>query len=464
MEQFDKTVVLNVLKGQRSYFKSGATRTYDFRKKALKDLRESIKTHEQELLDALHQDLHKPAFEGFLSDIGTIYQELEHTLSHLKEWMRTEHVGTPLSLQVAHSEIRREPLGVVLIIAPWNYPFQLVIEPLIGAIAAGNCALVKPSEEAPHTAAITKKIIAAVFAPEHVSVVEGDGSKVVPALVEAFRFDHLFFTGSTVVGKKIAAMAAPELIPVTLELGGKSPAIIDREVDLKVATKRIAWGKFFNAGQTCIAPDHVLVHESRKEEFLSLLKKTLLDFYGDDPQRSAHFGRIINDKQFGKLKGYLVQGSTVVGGQHDAGERYIAPTVLTDVTYNDSVMQEEIFGPILPVLTWRTKEEVVDHVERNPFPLSTYIFSSNKENIAYFTERIAFGGGCVNHTLLHFGNPELSFGGVGTSGMGRYHGKHSFALFSNHKGIVSGSTLIDHGLQYPPYSKLKERIVRWVLR
>ncbi|HQV74131.1 MAG TPA: aldehyde dehydrogenase [Flavobacteriales bacterium] len=464
MEQFDKAKTIEVLKAQRSYFKSGATRSYGFRKKALKDLRESIKKHEQELLDALHKDLHKPAFEAFISDIGTIYQELDHALSHLKDWMRPEQVGTPISLQVASSEIRHDPLGVVLIIAPWNYPFQLVIEPLIGAVAAGNCALLKPSKAAPHTAAVTKKIIFEVFAPAHVSVVEGDGSAVVPALVEAFRFDHIFFTGSTSVGKKIAALAATDLISVTLELGGKSPAIIDKEVDLKVATKRIAWGKFFNAGQTCIAPDHVLIHEDRKEEFLSILKKTLFDFYGEEVQRSTHFGRIINNKQFEKLKDFLGQGKTSIGGQHAAEERYIAPTVLTDITHNDSVMQEEIFGPILPVLTWRTKEELLDLVGRNPFPLSTYIFSSNKANIAYFTERIAFGGGCINHCLLHFGNSELPFGGIGYSGLGKYHGKHGFDTFSHSKPLMEASTLIDHGLQFPPYSMLKDRVLRWVLR
>ena len=296
------------------------------------------------------------------------------------------------------------------------------------------------------------------------SVVEGDGSAVVPALVEAFRFDHIFFTGSTSVGKKIAALAATDLISVTLELGGKSPAIIDKEVDLKVATKRIAWGKFFNAGQICIAPDHVLIHEDRKEEFLSILKKTLFDFYGEEVQRSTHFGRIINNKQFEKLKDFLGQGKTSIGGQHAAEERYIAPTVLTDITHNDSVMQEEIFGPILPVLTWRTKEELLDLVGRNPFPLSTYIFSSNKANIAYFTERIAFGGGCINHCLLHFGNSELPFGGIGYSGIGKYHGKHGFDTFSHSKPLMEASTLIDHGLQFPPYSMLKDRVLRWVLR
>lgn len=461
---FNASTTLQQLAEQRSFFNSGATRSFAFRKKALKELARSIRAHEAELLEALHKDLRKPPFEAFISEVGTVYQELHHTLDHLKEWMRPEQVSTPLSLQVASSSIYKEPLGVVLIIAPWNYPFQLVIEPLIGAIAAGNCAFVKPSEEATHTAAVTSKIIAEVFSTGHVSVVQGEGGTVVPELIKRFRFDHIFFTGSPGVGRKIMALAAPDLIPVTLELGGKSPAIVDNKVDLVTAVKRIAWGKFFNAGQTCIAPDHVMVHEDRKEEFLSLLQRTLIASYGNDPQRSPHYGRIINTKQFDRLHGYLDQGTTVIGGQHNRTDHYIAPTVVVGVTHDDRIMQEEIFGPILPVITWREKEEVLALVERNPFPLSTYIFSGDKKNIAYFTERIAFGGGCINSSLLQFGNGELPFGGIGTSGMGRYHGKYSFDTFSHKKAVVDASTLMDHGLQYPPYTNAKEKIARWSMK
>ena len=459
--EFDRSTAIQQLADQRAYFKSGATRSFAVRRKALKDLQTAIRSHEEELLAALHKDLRKPPFEAFISEIGTVYQGLQQTLDNIKEWMRPEQVPTPISVQIASSSVRKEPLGVVLIIAPWNYPFQLVMDPLIAAISAGNCVLVKPSEEAPHTAAVTAKIISSVFDVKHVGVVQGEGKVIVPELIESFRFDHIFFTGSPGVGSKIMAMAAPKLIPVTLELGGKSPAIVDRTVDLKTAVKRIAWGKFFNAGQTCIAPDHVLIHEDRKDEFLELLQRTLIKSYGADPQMSSHYGRIINAARFEKLRGYLDQGTTVIGGQVDSADRYIAPSVLVGVNHDDSVMQEEIFGPILPVITWREKEEVLAIVERHPFPLSTYVFSKSTKNVAFFTERIAFGGGCINNCLFHFANDELPFGGVGTSGMGRYHGKYGFDTFSHTKSIVDSSTLIDHGLQYPPYSKMKEKIVRW---
>ncbi|MBP6310712.1 MAG: aldehyde dehydrogenase [Flavobacteriales bacterium] len=461
---FDKSTTFQKLADQRSYFKSGATRSLGTRRKALKDLQTAIRSHEEELLAALHKDLHKPPFEAYTSEIGTVYQGLQHTLDHLKEWTRSEQVSTPLSLQIASSSVTKEPLGVVLIIAPWNYPFQLVMEPLIAAISAGNCVLVKPSEDAPHTAIVTAKIISKVFDPKHVYLVHGEGKVVVPELVAGFRFDHIFFTGSPAVGRKIMVMAAPQLIPVTLELGGKSPAIVDRYVDLKTAVKRIAWGKYFNAGQTCIAPDHVLIHEDRKDEFLEILQRTLIDFYGDDPQKSSHYGRIINTARFEKLRGYLGQGRTVIGGQVDSVDRYIAPSVVVGVTHDDSVMQEEIFGPILPVITWREKEEVLALVDQNPFPLSTYVFSKNAKSIAFFTERIAFGGGCINNCLFHFANGELPFGGIGTSGMGRYHGKCGFDTFSHWKSIVDSSTLIDHGLQYPPYTKVKEKLARWSMK
>lgn len=461
---FVKERTLQLLSAQRDFFRTGATRSHQARRDALKALRSAIRTHESELLEALHKDLRKPSFEAYISEVGTVYQELKHAMTNLKEWMRTEQVSSPLSVQLASSSIRREPLGVVLIIAPWNYPFQLVIDPLIAAIAAGNCAMVKPSEDAPRTALVTAKIIAAAFKPEHVGLVLGHGSEVVPQLIERFRFDHLFFTGSPAVGRNVMAMAAPQLIPVTLELGGKSPAIVDRNVDLKVAVKRIAWGKFFNAGQTCIAPDHVLVHADREAEFLELMHRTLVSFYGEEPQRSPHYGRIINTKRFEKLKSYLGQGTIIIGGQHEAADLYIAPTVISNVALEDTVMQEEIFGPVLPVITWREQDEARSIVERNPFPLSTYIFSNDSASKRFFTENIAFGGGCINHCLLQFGNTALPFGGIGTSGMGHYHGRSGFELFSHSKPIVESSTLIDHGLQYPPYSKLKEKIARWSMR
>ena len=448
----------------RRHFDSGATRPYATRRDALRSLGKAIKKNETAILEAMRLDMGKPTFEAYLSELGVLYAELAHTLKHLKEWMRPQGVGTPLAIQVASSAIHREPLGVVLIIGPWNYPLQLVIAPLIGAIAAGNCVVVKPSNEAPHTAAVTERMIAEAFAPEHVAVVQGAGSVVGPQLIERFRFDHIFFTGSPNVGRRVAAMAAPHLTPVTLELGGKSPAIVDRDADVNVAAKRIAWAKYFNAGQTCISPDHALVHADVRDRFLVAFTKHVHTFFGDDPERSPHFARLINAKRFDVVKGYLEHGRVHLGGDHNAAERYIAPTVLIDVPLDSPPMREEIFGPVLPVLTWTEKEEVLAIVRRNPFPLSAYVFTSNNATARYFTERIPFGGGCVNHCLLQFGNPHLPFGGVGTSGMGRYHGQGSFDAFSHQKSLVTSSTLIDPGVQYAPYSARKEKVLRWVLK
>ncbi|MCC6911958.1 MAG: aldehyde dehydrogenase family protein [Flavobacteriales bacterium] len=448
----------------RDHFARGTTRSYKARQSALKALRSAIKKHEEALLTAMYTDMRKPRFEAYLGDVGLVYSEIDHTLAQLKGWMRPERPSTPLSLQVASSEVRSEPLGVVLIIAPWNYPALLVFSPLIGAIAAGNCAVVKPSNEAPATAAVIETILSEVFAQEHVLVVQGAGRDVGPKLIEPFRFDHIFFTGSPRVGRLIMALAAPHLTPVTLELGGKSPAIVDRTADVERAAQRIVWSRYFNAGQTCIATDHVLVHAEVMEPFLQAVAKYIERFYGTDPKASPHFARLVNDKRFEAVRAFLNDGQILIGGENDASERYIAPTVLTDVPLDAPVMQEEIFGPVLPVIPWTTREEVLEIVARNSHPLATYVFSNDRKAQRFFTAQIAFGGGCINHCLLQFGNPEMTFGGVGNSGMGRYHGKATFDLFSHHKGIVHASTLIEPGVQYPPYSSWKERILRFVLR
>lgn len=452
------------LNGLRTYFAGGATRPYEARRDALKALKRALKDQEEALLAAMHADMRKPRFEAYMADIGIVHAEINDALQNLSEWMHRKHVSTPISLWPASSAIHLQPLGVVLIISPWNYPVVLALSPLVGAIAAGNCAVVKPSNEAPRTAEVLEQIISEAFRKDHVHVVQGPGSTVVPPLIDGFHFDHIFFTGSTNVGRKILAQAAPQLTPVTLELGGKSPAIVDRKANIDQAAKRIAWSKFFNAGQTCIATDHVLVHASVMEPFLSAFAKHTEVFYTKEPRQSPYFARIVNDKNFERVKGYLGDGRILFGGQHDAAERYIAPTVLTDVPLDSSVMQEEIFGPILPVIAWNEPEEVVAIVGRNPTPLALYVFSKSGSTQRYFTERIAFGGGCINHCLLHFGNPELPFGGVGTSGMGRYHGKRSFDLFSHHKGIVSAGFLPEPGIQYPPYFSWKERILRWAMK
>ena len=447
----------------RKHFDSGATRSYAVRRDALKALGKALREHETEVLEAMRLDMRKPTFEAYMSELGLVYAEIGNTLQHLKDRMRPERVPTPLALQVAESFIYRVPLGIVLIIGPWNYPVQLILTPLIGAIAAGNCALVKPSNEAPQTSALIERILTKVFDPGHVAVVQGPGSVVGPQLIERFRFDHIFFTGSPSVGRKVAAMAAPTLTPVTLELGGKSPAIVDKAADVNAAARRIAWAKYFNAGQTCISPDHALVHEDVMEAFLAAFAKHVKHFFGDDPQQSPHFARIINNKRFAVLDSYLEQGTVRLGGTSDAADRYIAPTVLTNVSLDSPVMQEEVFGPVLPVIPWKEKEEVLALVRRNPFPLSAYIFTNDKGTEHFFVEQIAFGGGCINHCMLQFGNEALPFGGIGYSGQGRYHGRHSFERFSHAKGIVRSSTLLDTGIQYPPYTGLKERVLRWVL-
>jgi len=447
----------------RRHFNSGATRPYTARRDALRSLRNALVQHEEELLVAMHADMRKPRFEAYMTDIGLVLSAIDHALKYLQEWMKPQRVHTPLAIQVAECTVYHEPLGVVLIIAPWNYPVLLLLDPLVGAIAAGNCAVLKPSEEVPATSAVLERIVREALPAEQVMMVQGRGSEVVPALMRAFRFDHVFFTGSARVGKELLALAAPHLTPVTLELGGKSPAIVDGNANVKVAAKRIAWSKYFNAGQTCIATDHALVHTAVMDEFLAHYRLFVKRAFGEDPQQSPHFARMVNDKRFEVVKSYLSQGNAIIGGDHDAADRYIAPAVLLDVPIGSAVLKEEIFGPVLPVVPWTEPEEVIAAAQRNPQPLSTYIFSNDRATQRFFRERIAFGGGCINHCMLHFAPHDLPFGGVGNSGVGRYHGRGTFDLFSARKGMVHASTLVDHGLQEPPYTTFKEKVLRWFL-
>ena len=447
----------------RSSFESGITRDMAMRRTALKRLRAALLRHEEALIAAMHTDMRKPRFEAYLSDIGLVLQTIDEALGHLSEWMTPTQVPTPLAIQVAESSVHKEPLGVVLIIAPWNYPVLLLLSPLVGAIAAGNCVVLKPSEAVPATAAMVERIITEVFDPAQVQVVQGEGHTVVPTLMHGFRFDHVFFTGSPAVGKSLLALAAPQLVPVTLELGGKSPAVVDRSANVRIAAKRIAWSKYFNAGQTCIATDHALVHTAVLDEFVDRYVLSVKRMYGEDPQRSPHYARMVNERRFAAVRPYLDQGRVVIGGQHELADRYIAPTLLLDVPPDASVLREEIFGPVLPVIPWTEREEVMTVLRSNPFPLASYLFSTDKDTQHWFLERILSGSTCINHCMLQFGNSGLPFGGVGTSGMGRYHGRYTFDLFSHHRSVVRASTLVDHGLQEPPYTALKERILRTVL-
>ena len=449
----EKNVELDVaaiLDRQRRLFRSGATRPFAFRQQQLQSLRALVRDHESRIHEALAADLGKPAFEAFASETGFVLSECSHALQNLETWMEPERVKTPLTFFPAKSFVRREPKGLVLILAPWNYPFQLVMAPLAAALAAGNCSILKPSEWAIHTSELVSELVPSYFSAELVSTITGD-ARIAQALL-AQRFDHIFFTGGQEVGRIVATAAAKHLTPVTLELGGKSPAIIDEKVDLEVAARRVTWGKFLNAGQTCIAPDYLLVPESSAEDFISLMKQNIRRFFGDDPKTSPDFARIVNHRHFDRLSQYLEEGRVVAGGETDRDERYIAPTILADLSEDAKSLEEEIFGPILPVLTYRTLDEAIETTLRHPDPLALYFFSKDRKNQARVMEEIPFGGGALNETLVQFSNPALPFGGRGGSGSGSYHGRHGFETFSHRKSIVEGNTLLDPPVRYPPYA------------
>lgn len=455
--------ILPMLSAARRYFNSGATRTYTFRKEQLQKFKQAILAHEEAINQALYQDLKKSPEEVYASELGLLLAEITVTLKNLRSWMKPVHTGTNVLNLPSSSKIYRDPLGVVLIISPWNYPLQLLLIPLVGAIAGGNCAIIKPSELAPATAAVIEKIIAAAFPPEFIRVVQGDGAVVVPDMMNAFRFDHVFYTGSIPVGKIIYQLAAKDLVPVTLELGGKSPAIVEADANLAVAARRIVLGKFLNAGQTCIAPDYLLVHTSIKTELLAKMKATIQQFYGDDAAGSYDYGKIINEKRFFALVNYLEQGNIICGGQYDKNKLYIAPTVLDNVSMDSSLMKEEIFGPLLPVHGFTSTEEAMQLVQQNANPLALYLFTSSKNKEKRWMESIPFGGGCINNTDWHFTNHHLPFGGVGNSGMGAYHGKFTFDVFTRQKPILKSPVWFDPAIKYPSF-KGKLKLFKWLIR
>jgi len=451
---------IELAKNQRSFFETHATKTYDFRINQLKKLKKAIDTYENEIIEALRKDLNKPEFEAYATEIGIIYDEINFSINNLSDWMQKQEVNTPLLHFPSESFIVNEPLGVVLIIAPWNYPFQLTIGPLIGAIAAGNCAILKPSEFTPNTSALLSKIIAENFNQNYIALVEGEGHTIIPNLMENFVFDHVFFTGSTAVGKNIAQLAAKNLVPTTLELGGKSPAIIHEDANLKVAAKRIIWGKFINAGQTCVAPDYLLIHKNIKAEFVQLLKTEIAEL----SLESKNFTKIINQKRFNVLKTYLTEGNIIIGGEMDEKVLYISPTLIENLDKNAKVMQDEIFGPILPIFSYENLIEVFEFIQTHKNPLALYLFTNNEKTEEEILTKIPFGGGCINNTLIHLGNPELPFGGRGNSGMGSYHGKFGFNVFSHQKAIIKTSTWLDPSIKYPPYSELKTKLIKMVMK
>lgn len=439
----------SLLNQQRESYLGGVTKSIDFRKEQLKQLKSLLKENEEVLTDAVHMDFKKPAFETFGTEIGLIIGEINYALKNLDDWVEPKKVPSSLVNFPSENYILKEPYGSVLIIAPWNYPVQLSLLPLVGALAAGNTAIIKPSELTPHTSSVLSDLVALYFPSDIVAVCEG-GVETSTALLE-LNFDYIFFTGSTRVGKIIMQSAATRLIPVTLELGGKTPCIVDETANLEISAKRIAWGKFVNAGQTCVAPDYLLVHPSIKEEFLKELKKAITSLYGDDPEQSEDYPRIINRDHFDRLSSFLEDGEIVFGGETNIEANYISPTILDDVTWEDSIMDNEIFGPILPVLTYSDLKDAVAQIRKAPRPLALYIFTSNDDTEKYFLEHVSFGGGAINDTIAQLGNHHLSFGGVGASGFGSYHGKASFDSFSHQKSIMKKNFLVDIPIRYAPY-------------
>ena len=435
----------------RQYFQSGSTQSFAFRLLQLKRLKQLVLDNEQAIYKALYADLKKTDEDAWATEVGFFLSELNYTVEHLKGWMQPKSVPTNLVNMPSSSYTVQEPLGVVCIIAPWNYPFQLLFTPLIGAIASGNCAVLKPSEFAPATAAVMGRIIADLFPENYIKYIEGDGASVLPPLLTENRFDHIFYTGSTMVGKIIYKLAAEQLVPVTLELGGKSPAVICADANLRVAARRLASPKFSNCGQMCIAPDYILVPHHLKDELIKELIIAIQKFYGADAENSEHYGKIINDKQWLRLSSYLGDGEIVYGGKSNREKLFIEPTIMVGVQPDAKIMQDEIFGPILPILTYDSREEALGIIQKNPNPLAFYVFTENKADEDYWLTNVPSGGACVNNATMHITNHELPFGGRGFSGTGGYHGKLSFDTFTHTKSVLKTPTWIDPSFKYPPY-------------
>ena len=454
--------IVDIVASQREYFKSGATKSYQSRIENLRKLRAAIVKYESEIDAALKEDLGKPEFEAYLSETGFSLLDVSETIRRLKRWMKPKRTWTSLLTQPGSSRIHYSPLGVNLIIAPYNYPINLTFSPLSAAIAAGNTAVIKTSEMTPACSAVTRDLIRDTFEPELVAYIEGEVEETTILLKQ--KFDHIFFTGSPRVGSIVMSAAAKNLTRVTLELGGKSPCIVHEDAKMDIAVKRIASGKFLNAGQTCIAPDYVLVHKAVKEEFLSKIKDHIIDVYGEDASTSPDLARIVNDNHFQRICGLIDQEKVLVGGQSDAASRFIAPTVMRDVELPDKVMSEEIFGPVLPVLEYETLDDVYAIIDQLPqYPLSCYLFSESKALQQEVINTVQFGGACINNCVFHVANHYLPFGGVGESGTGAYHGFHGFERFSHKKGVLKTATWIDVPITHPPYGN-KVKLLRKIMK
>ena len=449
----------DLLKGQLDFFQSGKTKDVSYRIEALTTLGNMIRSNETELMAALKKDLNKSDFDSYISEMGILLEEIRFTLKHIKNWTEPRRVKTAFTQMGSKGYIYSEPYGVALIISPWNYPLQLAIAPLIGAIAAGNCAILKPSELTPETSKLIAELISKTFPAEYISVVQGDAETTQSLLKE--KFDYIFFTGSVAVGKVIMEAAAKHLTPVTLELGGKSPCIVHHDANIKLAAKRIAWGKFINAGQTCVAPDYLYVHRDVKDEFIRTFKESIKELY-EEIVKNGEFTRIVSEKHFNRVTGLLTSGEILHGGNYSIDTLTLEPTVLGGVNWEDPVMQEEIFGPILPVLEYDDVQTIIGKINEYPKPLALYIFSESKDFQETILDSISFGGGCINDTVMHLSSPYLPFGGVGESGIGAYHGRGSFDVFSHQKSILKQTTTFDLPFRYPNRKDALKQIKRFI--
>ena len=447
--------------GLRTAFDSGITRPLEWRRTQLKAMIRMLEENEAAFTDALRADLGKPTVEGFITDIAFVTGEVELMLKNLAKWNKPERVPSPIVTQPAKSRLIPEPLGSVLVIAPWNYPVQLLLVPAAGAIAAGNAVMLKPSEVSAATSQLLATLVPRYLDPSAVGIVEG-GVAETTALLDQ-HWNHIFYTGNGTVGRIVMAAAVKNLTPVTLELGGKSPVIIDSSANVKVAARRIAWGKWLNAGQTCVAPDYVMVHRSVHAEFIDALRDAITSFYGDDPRTSVDYGRIVTHRHFERLRSLMSGGTPVIGGDSDANDRYIAPTVLGDIDMESPLMREEIFGPILPVIPVESVDTAIAHVNANPHPLALYVFAEKKSVVDAVLARTTAGGVTVNGTLMHLTSPHLPFGGIGESGMGAYHGRSGVRLFQHMKPVLARGTRMDPSIAYPPYTERKARLFRRIL-
>lgn len=450
-----------LLQEQHTFFYSGATKSYAFRKKQLQRLKSMLKKYESNMYEALKLDLNKSQHEALTTEIGILYTEIDFTIKHLRKWMLKKEVDAPITHTGTKNYIMYEPYGTVLVIAPWNYPIQLAVAPIIGAIAAGNTVVLKPSEISEHTSQLLYTMFHETFDTSYISVVEGD-KDVSEKLLEQ-RFDYIFFTGSPHVGRIVMEKASKYLTPITLELGGKSPAIVDKDCSIKRTAKRIIWGKFTNAGQTCVAPDYVYIHADIYPKLVKEMKKQINKLYTKQPLTNPDYVKIINNRHFHRLKKLLDSGTVIAGGDVDEEQEKIAPTLLEDITWFDDIMAKEIFGPLLPMMSFKNLDEVIAKIQQEEKPLALYYFGASDKTKDYILESLSFGGGCINDTLYHLANPHLPFGGVGTSGMGAYHGKYSFNTFSHEKSVMEQTTKMDIPVRYPG-SKLAHSLVKKILK